>query len=97
MLGENTNCDLSGETAKLDLSIMRAQTEKRFFGLITQINNKTSEIRDNSLMEENRRKHVSSMVSHGSKELERLAKDVAEVAELLHTLYNTEDREIKIV
>lgn len=96
-LGENTKCDLSAGIAKLDIETLTIQTERHFYSLVRKMNKKTSEVLNNSLTPKDRKETVSSMSCYGSKELVQIATDIAEVAELLHTLQEKEGREIQIV
>ena len=96
-LGDCTKCDLSAGVAKLDMTTLTKQTEKYFYSLIKRINKKTSSVLYDTLTEESRKKTVSSMSCTGSNELVQMANDIAEVAELLYTLYESPDREIEIV
>ncbi len=87
-LNQHTKCDLSGEKAVIDLSAMTAQIEKRLYNLISTMNKKMSDVRENSFTIEGREKTVLSIVAHENETIIRLAKDIAETSELLHTLYN---------
>ena len=96
-LGNCTKCDLSAGIAKLDITTLTTQIERRFFSLAEQIRGKMNAIQVNCLTKEDRAKSVSYMVSVGSEELITIANDMAEVAELLHTLNESKDRKIEIV
>jgi len=97
MLGTHTKCDLSAGKAKIDLEMLTKQVEIHFYTLINTIRQKTSDIQYNTLKEEDRRKSVSSMSSTGADEIIKLSKQLAETTELLHTLQETENRQIEIV
>ena len=94
---EFTKCDLSAGIAKIDLKALTNQTENRFYSLMEQLGKKVNEARDNSMTKEDRKETLLSMVSHGSQSIMRLSSDIAVTAELLYTLYNTDDRKIEIV
>ncbi|GAG70390.1 unnamed protein product [marine sediment metagenome] len=96
-LGKNTKCDLSAGIAKLDLKVLRNQIEIHYFSLMEKMEKEVSNVRNNSLSVEDRVESLSRMSSHGSDTVIRLAKQIAETTELLHTLYNTTDREIEII
>lgn len=96
-LGTKTECDLSAGIAKIDFDILTAQMEKRFYSLVDKVTAQTVSIKSDSLTEESRKEVLLSMVSHGSRTLLQTAQEIAEVSELLHTLYNSKDREIEIV
>ena len=96
-LGEKTKCDLSAGTAKLDLTVLRKQTENHFYSLMGKLGRKVNEVTSNSMTEKDRKDQLLSMTAHGAKGLCTLTEQIAEVTELLHTLYNTEGREITIV
>lgn len=97
MIGKHTNCDLSADLAKIDLEKLTKQVEIHFYSLIGSIRQKTSEIQYKTLKKEDRIESVSSMSSTGSDELIKLSKNLAETAELLHTLQETEGRQIEII
>ena len=94
---KHTKCDLSAGEAKLDLEMLTKQMEIRFFTLTRRIAKKTSDIQNGSLDVAARRKTVSSMCCIGSDEFINLSQQLAETTELLHTLYETSDREIEII
>ena len=96
-LGEKTKCDLSAGIAKLDLTVLTKQTENHFYSLMGQLGRKVNEITANSMKKEDRKEQLLSMAAHGAKGLCTLTDTIAEVTELLHTLYNTDDREIEII
>ena len=97
MLGKNTKCDLSAGLAKLDIDILTKQVEIHFYSLVGDIRRKASEIHPNTLNIEDRKRNVSSMSSSGADDFIRLSKNLAETTELLHTLYETTDREVEVV
>ncbi len=96
-LGKNTKCDLSAGFAKLDLEKLTNQVEIHFFSLMEKMKKQTTNVLDNSLSKEDRKDSLLSMSAHGSDTVMRLSKQIAETTELLHTLYNTEDREIEVI
>jgi len=96
MLGKKTNCDLSAGIAKLDLEKLTKQVEIHFYSLMEKIRRKSSSIINDSLKIEDRKDSLSSMSATGADEFTRLSESLAETTELLHTLYNTTDREIII-
>jgi hypothetical protein len=96
-LGEKTKCDLSGGLAKLDLQALTNQTEIHFYTILSSIEKKVQEVKYDTVTEKTRKDRVLSMVSTGSREIIRLTNRLAEVAEVLHTLYHTDDRKIEIV
>ena len=95
-LGTYTKCDLSAGIAKIDLEKLTKQVENHFYSLIEKIRQKASDIKYDTLRIESRKSNVSSMSSTGAEEFIRLSKSVAETTELLHTLYNAEDRKLSI-
>ena len=96
-LNENTKCDLSAGLAKIDFTTLITQVERRFYSLIGKARKQTENIQNNNLTKEIRKDNLSKMVSYGSKDLLQTSKDIVEVSELLHSLYNSTDREIEIV
>ena len=96
-LGKNTKCDLSADLAKLDLVILTKQIEIHYYSLLEKMQNKVSEVREDSISFTNRKDALLSMAAHGSDTVKRLSEQIAETTELLYTLYNTEDRKIEIV
>ena len=96
-LGKYTECDLSAGLAKLDLNILTKQIENHFYSLLGKMQNKITEVKNNSLTIIDRESMVSTMSSTGSDTVTRLAEQIAETTELLHTLYNTANREIEII
>ena len=96
-LGKNTKCDLSAGTAKLDIEKLTKQVEIHFYSIIDKIRQKASDIQYDTLKIEDRKNNVSSMSSTGADEFIQLSSNLAETTELLHTLYNSKEREISIV
>ena len=96
-LGTHTKCDLSAGIAKLDITILIRQTEVHYYSLLRKIQKQSSEILNNSLTQENREKKVSEMSAYGSNDMIRLANNLAETTELLHTLYECKERKIEII
>ena len=96
-LGKNTKCDLSAGTAKLDIEKLTKQVEIHFYSIIDKIRQKASDIQYNTLKIEDRKDNVSSMSSNGADNFIQLAQNLAETTELLHTLYNSEEREITVI
>lgn len=97
-LGTHTKCDLSAGVAKLDLEILTNQVEIHYFSLMEKMEKQVSDVRNNSSMAiKDRQDSLLSMAAYGSDTVMRLAKQIAETTELLHTLYNTNDRKIEIV
>jgi len=96
-LGEKTKCDLSAGLAKIDLSVLIMQTEIHYYSLLKQMKNKTEEVLNDSMSFTNRKDALLSMASHGADTVNRLAEQIAQTTELLHTLYNTKDRKIEII
>jgi hypothetical protein len=96
-LGKHTKCDLSAGIANLDISELANQMEIHFYSLIRKMENKTSEILNNSLTEDDRKRTVSTMSCYGSDELIQLSEQIAKTAELLHTLQERKGREITTV
>ena len=92
-----TKCDLSAGIAKLDLTALKNQTEIHYFSLMEKMEKQVSDVRNNCLTPEDRKKSLLSMSAHGSDTVTRLEKQIAETTELLHTLYNTDGREIEII
>ena len=95
--GDFTKCDLSAGLAKLDLTVLKKQTENHFYSLMREMEKQVKEVINESMTIEDRKEQLLSMTSHKSKSIIRLSNQIAEVSELLHTLYNTDDREIEIV
>ncbi len=96
-LGENTKCDLSAGLAKLDLVTLTKQTEYYYYMLLDKMRKKVVGVQYDTTTLEDRKKTLASMSSTGSKDVMRLAQNIAEVTELLHTLYETAGREIEII
>jgi hypothetical protein len=96
MLGTYTKCDLSAGKAKLDLEMLTKQMEIHFYGLIDKMRKKVTDIQYQTDLDQ-RKDNVASMSSTGSKDILNMAQNIAEVTELLHTLNETENREIEIV
>jgi len=96
-LGQNTKCDLSAGLAKLDLQVLIRQTENHYYSLLREIKNKTEDVLNDSLSFTNRKEALLSMTATGAETVNRLSIQISETTELLHTLYNTENREIEIV
>ena len=96
-LGKSTNCDLSAGLAKIDLPVLIKQTENHYYSLLREMKNKTEEVLNDSLSFVNRKDALLSMASHGADKVTKLAEQIAETTELLHTLYNTDDRKIEIL
>jgi hypothetical protein len=97
MLGTSTKCDLSARLAKLDLTILKKQIENHYYSLLDQMRKKMTEVQYDTRSLKARKENVASMSSTGAASVERLAKAIAETTELLHTLHNTDDREIEII
>ena len=93
-LGTHTKCDLSGDKASLDMETLRVQIERRFYSLVKQIEKKTSEVCICSLTEEQKKEVVFTMTVCGADHLLQLTQNLAETAELLHTLNNLNGREL---
>ena len=93
-IGEHTKCNLDADKASLDMTTLTVQTERRFYSLIRQIEKKTSEVGNNSMTEEQRKDAVFTMTVHGSQDLLRMTQDLAETAEVLHTLQSLKGREL---
>ena len=96
-LGKYTKCDLDANTAKLDLTILIKQVEIHYYSLLEKMENKVSEVRNDSISFTNRKEALLKMASTGSDKVSRLAEQIAETTELLYTLYNTAGRKIEIV
>jgi len=96
-LGENTKCDLSAGIAKLDIEILTKQVEIHFYKLVNDIRQKMSDIQYETLSVEKRKENVFKMTVSGADTLINLSKNLAETAELLHTLQEKTDRKIEIV
>ena len=96
-LGKHTKCDLSFGIAKLDIEILTKQVEIHFYNLVKKMQQTVSNIQNNSLTAEDRKKIVSEISCFGSDNLKNMAEDLAETAELLHTLQEKTDRKIEIV
>jgi len=96
-LGEKTKCDLSAGIAKIDLAILTKQTEAHFYSLLSEMEIEVANVRNNSLTLEDRKGALLSMAATGAKTIQRIADNLAETTELLHTLYNTDEREIVII
>jgi hypothetical protein len=96
-LGQNTKCDLSAGLAKLDLQVLIRQTEIHYYSLLREMKSKTEDVLNDSLSFTNRKEALLSMSATGADTVSRLAEQIAETTELLHTLYNTDDREIEII
>ena len=95
-LGENTQCDLSGGLAKIDLPMLTKQMEIHFYGLMDKMRKKVTDVQYQTEPDK-RKENVASMSSTGSKDILNMAQNIAEVTELLHTLNETTDRTIEIV
>jgi len=96
-LGENTKCDLSAGIAKLDIEILTKQVEIHFYKLVNDIRQKMSDIQYETLSVEKRKENVFKMTVSGADTLINLSKNLAETAELLHTLQEKTERKIEIV
>ena len=96
-LGENTKCDLSAGIAKIDLKVLTKQVEIHFYTILSQMETEISNARNNSLTLENRKDTLLSMASTGARAIQMLSKQLSETTELLHTLQNTDDREIEVI
>ena len=96
-LGKHTKCDLSAGIAKLDITVLTRQTERRFFDLLRNISKQTSEIQNTSLTPEDRKDNLAKMSTWGADYYLQLTQDLAETTELLHTLYESNKRTIEIV
>lgn len=96
-LGKYTKCDLDANTAKLDLAILTKQIEIHYYSLLEKMQNKVSEVRNDSISFTIRKEALLSMASTGADTVSRLAEQIAETTELLYTLYHTSERKIEIV
>ena len=96
-LGTYTKCNLSADIAVIDLTILTKQVELRFYSLVNEIKTTTEKILHDTLKTDNRKENVFSMSVTGSNKLIELTKNLAETTELLHTLQETEEREIEII
>lgn len=96
-LGQSTKCDLSAGLAKIDLEVLKRQTEIHYYSLLKQLKQKTEEVLNDSLSFTNRKEALLSMSAHGADTMKRITEQIAETTELLYTLYNTDDREIEII
>jgi len=96
-LGDFTKCDLSAGLAKIDLEMLTKQIEIYYYSMLDKMRQKMSEVQYDNTSVDNRRNAIASMSSTGSTAITRLANNIAETSELLHTLYNTDNREIEIV
>jgi hypothetical protein len=92
-----TKCDLSAGLAKIDLTVLRKQTEIHFYSLLSEMETEVANVRNNSLTLEDRKGALLGMASTGATMIQRIAENLAETTELLHTLYNTDEREIEII
>jgi len=96
-LGNTTKCDLSAGKAVIDLDALTRQTEIHFYSLMEKMEKQASNIKNNCLNPKDKREALLGMVSHGSDSMIRRAKNITEVAELLHTLYNADNRDIEVI
>lgn len=97
MLGKHTDCDLSAGLAKIDLVKLTKQVEIHFYSLMNSMRHAASEIQYGNLTPEKRREALASMSSTGADSMIATANNIAEVSELLHTLYETSGRDIEII
>ena len=97
MLGTFTKCDLSAGLAKLDLPMLTKQMEIHFYGLMDKMRKKVTDVQYGNMAKDDRRDALSSMSATGSKDILNMAQNIAEVTELLYTLYETPTREIEII
>lgn len=97
MIGQHTKCDLSFGLAKLDIEMVKKHIEIHFHAQLDKMGKLVSNVRDNSLTEEDRQSQVSSMSAHGTDSMLMLAQTIAETTEILSTLYGTDCREIETV
>ena len=97
MLGKHTKCDLSAGVAKLDLEKLTNQVEIHFYSLMDKMREKVSLVQFDTVEIDNRQHALSSMSSTGADNIIDMAKNIAETSELLHTLFETTNREIEIV
>ena len=92
-----TKCDLSAGIAKLDIEILTKQVEIHFYKLVNDIRQKMSDIQYETLSVEKRKENVFKMTASGANDIINLSKNLAETAELLHTLQEKTERKIEIV
>ncbi len=96
MLGKHTKCDLSAGVATLDLEKLTKQVEIHFYSLMNKMREKVSAVQYDTVEIDNRKHALSSMSSTGADEIMQMAQNIAETSELLHTLFETNTREIEI-
>lgn len=96
-LGKYTECNLSAGVAKIDLAKLTNQVEIHYYSLLDKMRKKMSDVQYDNQKPESRTNALSCMSSTGSDEVMRLANQIAETTELLHTLYETSERKIEIV
>lgn len=97
MLGKHTDCDLSAGLAKIDLAKLTRQVEIHFYSLMSSMQNQASVLQQGIPTKESRKEVLASMSSTGADSMIATANNIAEVSELLHTLYETSGREIEII
>ena len=88
---------MSAGIAKLDITALTNQMENHFYSLVNQLNKKTGKIKASCLTEEDRKDTLLTMIAYESKSIIQLSEQIAKTAELLHTLYDSDDRDIEII
>ena len=93
-LGDYTKCDLSYGLAKLDITAI----EKQLTTLLVMLaNNMRDILSPHSIVKTDFKEQVSSFSCTGSRSLMLLSKHFAETAEVLHTIQESNTREIECV
>ena len=96
MLGKHTKCDLSAGQAVIDTDKLTKQMEIYFYSLMSKMQKKATEVRFDNNDPKDKTEVLLSMVSTGSDSIVSMANDIAEVSELLYTLYNMKDRTVML-
>ena len=96
-LGKKTKCYLSAGKAKIDLEKLTNQMEIHFFSLMEKMEKRVLNVRNKTMTIEDRKNSLSAMSAYGADDVMRLAIQIEETTELLHTLYETSERKIEIV
>lgn len=89
-----TRCDLSGQTAILDLSAIKKTIEIHFFQGLEKINKELTAYRYD--FGKNKEDKVFSFNCTGFSHIDGMLDDMKTTAEILNTLYNLDNREIEI-
>jgi hypothetical protein len=96
MLGKHTKCDMSAGQATIDTDKLTKQMEIYFYSLMNKMQAKASEVRFDNNDPKDKKEVLLGMVSTGADSIISMADNIAEVSELLYTLYNLNDRTVTL-